>query len=230
MPNSLFTSLFPALIIVLIIIYIWQVQYYKIVCEQVFLDDLINSNLLKTGDLIIFKAYNNFNSIITSSYFGHIGMVVVENNNVMLFEANGMEKTPTKSHRVVTGMFYTPLLDRIRRYKGRCFWRSLNKKISNLIIEAFMTFINYAMSNMKYEYNIISSWLAKALGKERCGNNTNCAELIFLCWIKLGLLPMSAYDKINTHYLKYVCTQTKMLNNYEYSELIEVIDEHFAHE
>lgn len=227
MPNWIFT----AIVIILIIIYIWRVQYYKIKCERVFIDDLINSNLLKTGDLIIFKAYNNFNSIITSSYFGHIGMVVIDDKRgAMLFEANGMEKTPMKNHRTTTGIFYTPLLDRVRRYKGRCFWRSLNKKIDERLIAPFMSFINYALCNMRYEYDVVKSWLAKIIGAERCLNNTNCAELIFLCWIKLNLLPLSDYEKINTHYLKYVCAQTKMLNNYKYSELIEVVDEHFAHD
>lgn len=223
----MYGKLISAILIVLIVIYIWRVQYYQIKCQRIFLDDWINSGLIKTGDLIIFKAHNNFNSIITTSYFGHIGIIVVDKGVPMIFEANGIEKTPMKEHRSKTGMFYTPLIDRVRRYKGRCFWRSLNEPIKQEYLTSFPSFMKFCMENMYYDYNVVQTWLCKIFG-EKCNLGTNCAELVFLSWIKLGLLNMDSYEKINTHYLKYVCNTTKLDNGYSYSELIEIVDEHYG--
>jgi hypothetical protein len=192
-----------------------------------FLDDIINSKLLKTGDLIVFKAFNNFNSIYTSSYFGHIGIVYVENGIPMLFEANGIEHTPLKSHHSTHGIFLTPLADRIKKYKGRCFWKPLKFALTSDIQLQFYDFIQYALNNMYYEYNVISDGIKKGLGLEKCTNKTNCGQIVFLALLKMQLLDIAEYNTMTFNHLKKM-TNIKKLKNNEYLNLIEFIDHPFA--
>lgn len=260
--------------IVLIIIYIYQLQYSTISCEQVFVDDLINqtckslkcstdkirrsrddvsnscnsgdethnsrdetynllnqsnTHSLKTGDLILFKAYNNFNSLCTTSYFGHVGMVYIDDGIPLLFEANGIERVPLKPHHSKNGVFLSPLSDRIKKYKGRCYLKSLNKPLPPESIQSLKEFIDYAMNNMYYDYHVIKSGFKKLFGIEKCHNGTNCGEIMFLSLIKLGLLDIEFYDTCILNHLKFVCEITDFKNGYKYLDLVEIIDHPFAY-
>jgi signal peptidase I len=220
-------SLITSLCIVLIIIYVYYIQFYKISCPQIFADDLIKSNFLKTGDLMLFKAYDNYNSIVTTCYFGHIGVIVIDEGIPMLFEAANDSNIPKKPDRCKNGIYYTNLYERIKKYKGRCFWRSLNKSILEENIAAFHDFINYAKDTFYYEKNIISSWFRKLTGSELCNFGTNCAELTFLSLIKLGLLNTDNYTNYTWNYLKKMCSIRTLDNGYKYSELFETVVEPF---
>ena len=194
---------------------------------DVYIDDVLNDNVLKTGDIILFKSYNNFNSILTSSYFGHVGIVYCESSVPLLFEANITNNQPLKPHHNKAGIYLSPLEDRIKKYKGRCWLKPLNKELSPDAIKGFREFIDYALTNMHYEHAIASSALRKWLRLARCSNNTNCAELTFLSLIKLGLLPIEEYDKHMLHYLKYVARLENLSNGYKYLPLIGFIDHPF---
>ena len=225
MPNLWFGA---GLIIVLVVFWVYYMQYYKIECEQMFLDDILVTSKLKTGDIILFKAYNNFNSIFHGGYFGHIGIVYIENGVPMLFEANGIERVPLLPHHSTTGIFLTPLADRIKKYKGRCFLKPLNEPLDDNIISGFREFIDYALDNMYYEYSVIKTGIKRGLGIERCSNGTNCGEIVFLSLIKLGLLPEEDYDNSAYHYLRWMSSISKLQNGYYYEDLIEIIDHPFA--
>lgn len=218
------------ILIVIIIIYIYSFQYYSGTYETIYNDDLINSKILKTGDIICFKAYNNFNSIFIGNYYGHIGIVYVDPNNPdepYLFEANGVEKMALKDHHNKAGIFLTPVKERIAKYKGRCFYKGLNKEIHPDVCKEFKQFIDYCLETMKYEKSIFKSSIKKWIGWERCNHNTNCGELIFLSLIKLGLIPYEMYDKPTLHYLKWMCNIKKLENDYYYNDLIQIIDHPF---
>lgn len=225
-------SIFLSALVIFIIIYIYYVQFHQIKCDQIFLDDVIDSKLLKTGDMIIFKANNNFNSIYTTSYFGHCGIIYIDPSDKlqtpMLFEGNGIERVPLKPHHSKTGIFLTPLQDRVKKYKGRVFWKPLNKELSESTILDFKEFISYALDNMYYNYSVVSSGIKKGIGLERCHNGTNCGEIVFLSLIKLGLLPYEYYDKNIFHHLKFVCNIKNLSDNYYYLDIIEIIDHPFA--
>lgn len=227
-------KLITALCIILIFYWIYSMQYYRISTEhQIFIDDLVDSKMLKTGDLILFKAYNNFNSIFHGSYFGHIGIIYIDPNDTsntpMLFEANGIEHVPLREHHPKNGIFLTPLADRVKKYKGRCFLKPLAYPITDKhIINGFIDFINFCMKNFEYEYKVFSNSLKKLLGVKKCDNKTDCGQIVFLSLIKLGLVDMSEYDKPIMHHLLYVTGVKELKNNY-YLDLIEVIDHPFAY-
>lgn len=216
--------------IIIIIVYIYLIQFNIGNYKKIFLDDLINKNKFKTGDMIIFKAYNNFNSIFIGNYYGHMGIVYVDpedpTETPMIFEANGIEHMPLKLHHNKNGIFLSPLKERIQKYKGRAFLKSLNNSISKEDQYELKMFIDYCIKNMKYNTKIIHSALRKWFGLEKCNKGTNCGEIVFLSLIKLGLLSISEYDKRCLHYVKWM-SNIKKLNNNFYFEPVEIIDHPF---
>jgi hypothetical protein len=218
-------------ITVILLVYIYYIQFYRGEYKKIFNDNLIDSKLVKTGDIICFKAYDNFNSVFMGSYFGHIGIIYIDpldkDQIPYLFEANGVEHTNLKSHHNVDGIFLTPLLDRIAKYKGRCFWKSLNKSVSSSIIHDFKSFIDYCIDNMSYNYSIITSTIKKYMGIELCSTHTNCGELVFLSLIKLELLPYEYHQMPVMCHLKWMCNIKKLSSDYVYDEIIEIIDHPF---
>lgn len=215
-------------ILIVAILWIYLMQYHKISTEHsVFAQDLITSGQLKTGDLILFKAYNNFNSIFHGSYFGHIGMVYIHNGVPMIFEANGIERVPLLPKHSRKGVFLTELNDRIRKYKGRCFYKPLNKSVSDESIKSFENFMKYALDHLEYDYDVISGGLSRGLGLERCGKKTDCGQIMYLSLISLGLIPIEDYEVSRFHHLKYVCGLSELANGYKYNDLIEVVDHPF---
>lgn len=215
--------------IILIILWIYILQYSQIKCDKIFLDDLFNYNLLKTGDMILFKGYNNFNSLYHGSYFGHVGVVYIMDSIPMLFESNGIEFTPLREHHSSTGVYLTPLKERIAKYKGKCYLKSLNKEVNSEYVYRFKDFIKYALENMYYDYSVIIAGIKKGLGIEKCNNATNCAETAFLSLITLGLLPENMYDQPLIHSLLYICNLYNLSNDFYYHKLIEIIDHPFAY-
>lgn len=216
------------ILIILVILWIYFMQFHKIQTEKsIFIDDLIKNNLLKTGDLILFKAYNNFNSIFHGSYFGHIGIIYIKDGVPMLFEANGVEYMNLKNHHSKKGVFLSPVLERVNKYKGRCFLKQLDKPLSNTVTAEFEKFINYCLENVEYDYNVISGGISRWLGISKCGKNTDCGQLVFLSLIKLRLINIEEYDVPRLHHLKYVCDLERLENN-SYNSLIEIIDHPFA--
>jgi len=223
-------GVFVGLFILVIILWVYYLQFHKISTDyKIFVDDLQDHQFLKTGDMILFKAYNNFNSIFHGSYYGHVGIVYILNGTPMLFEANGIERVPLKDHHSKRGVFLTPLVDRIKKYKGRCFWKPLNRPLSEHTIQDFENFIQYCLGNLEYDYAVISGGFKRWLGLAKCGKGTDCGQIVFLSLIKLGLLPVEEYDTPRLHHLKYVCGLESLTDGYKYMPLVEVIDHPFAY-
>ncbi len=200
-------------------------QFSKFDCKDIFLDDL----KVKTGDIILFKGFNNYYSMFHGSYFGHIGIVYVKNSIPMIFEANGIEYTPLLEHHSKKGVYLTPLKERIAKYKGKCFLKELNKKLSDEQLYNFDKFIDFALNNMYYNHAVISSGAKKGFGLEKCNLGTNCSEIVFLSLISLNLLPIEYYDMKIFHHLRLVCNLDKLQNDYYYKEIIGIIDHPFAY-
>lgn len=212
---------------IFLIWYVYTLQYSPIGKPKVFLDDVIDN--FKTGDIVLFKAYNNFNSLMHTSYYGHMGIIYVGDDNVpMLFEANGIDRMPLRDHHSKSGVFFSPVSDRIKKYKGMVCWKRLNDHIDPMIVDSFREFIDYCLANMKYDMSVVSAGLKKYLGIKKCDLGTNCGDIVFLSLIKLGLVPISEYDTPRMHHLKYVVNLDLLQNGYRYLDLVEVIDHPFA--
>lgn len=215
---------YNAILIIIIILYIYLIQFKFYEYEEVFLDDLI----LKTGDIILFKAYNNFNAIFIGSYYTHIGIIIMINNIPMLFEANGIEKLPLLPHHNKNGIFMTPAKERIAKYKGKCYLKRLKNSLSPLQENNMKKFTDFAIKNMYYNYNVFFSSFKKLINVEKCNYGTNCGELVFLSLIVAGIIDKKKYDECIWHHLRYVCNITNTDYN-EYLPLIDIIDHPFKY-
>ena len=188
---------------------------------------------LKTGDLILFKSTDNINSFRFGNYFTHIGMVVVDkiltNNIPCIFESCPSKNMNIPHNRPDTwnakfsrGILLIPLKERLKKYRGYIYYKPLLKPITDIMNISLINFIFYALNNMEYNYNIISSSLKKITMGEKCNNKTNCGELIFLALIQMGLLNNRLWDQKVVHYLKWMCDITKLNNFYNYKPIIEI--------
>lgn len=212
------------ILVIVILVYVWNMQYTDIKCKKYFLDDVI----FKTGDIILFKAYNNYNSIFIGNYFGHMGIVLrdPDTHELMIFEANGIENMPLKPHHNKNGVFYSKLEDRIRKYKGRVFVKQLEKSVKPEDEIALKEFVVFATQNMQYEKNIFRAVMHRYFSGSKCNFRTNCGEIVFLSLIKLGLLDLDEYDTPTIHYLKWMC-KLRYVNMNRYLDPIELIDHPF---
>ena len=213
-------------VIICIILWIYYFHYYKIQTDvKLFIDDAMYH--VKTGDLICFKAFNNFNSVFFGCYFGHVGVVYAPpGEEPMLFEANGVEHMNLREHHPKSGMFLTPLADRLRKYKGICYWKPLEHPVSDDLERNYGKFINYCLDNFHYDTAVFKEAFKNGTGIAKCTKNTNCGQLTYLSLIKLGLLDISDYDNCYFHYLRFVCNIQELKNN-RYVDFIQLIDHPF---
>jgi hypothetical protein len=208
--------------IIVLAIYIYILQFYHIEVPKYFIDEI----QFRTGDVILFKAQNNFNAPKIASYFTHIGVVYVRGDQVYLFEANGIEGMNLKKHHNKNGVFLSKLYGRASKYKGRCFLKPLiGPPIDDEVLIEFEKFMKYALSNMYYDTRVIRSSVGKWINGIECGhdNGTNCGELAYLSLVNLGIIEKG----LTLHYLKYISELGKCEGEYKYGSLIELIDHPF---
>lgn len=178
----------------------------------------------KTGDLILFHAYNNINPVFIGTFWGHIGIVYKDpddpDSKPVLFEAaktSGMKVCPDYNKH---GIMITDLQTRVEKYPGLIACKILNVPINTNIIRGFTGFMDYCKTNMSYCDCVFRNALKKKLG-EKLNNSTNCGEITFLSLIKLGLLPEAVLNQNISCHLHYVNDVKQVQNNY-YHDPIEI--------
>jgi len=177
----------------------------------------------KTGDIILFHAYNNINPVFIASYWGHIGIVYKNPDNdsrPLLFEAAKTSSMKNCEEKNRCGIIVSDLQTRIEKYPGKIACKFLNKPVSNQINSSFIEFMKYAKTNMHYNSKVFTNGLKKKLGAQ-FNYSTNCGEIVFLSLIKLGLLPHDMFYKKLAHHLLYITKLTQLNNNY-YHKPIEL--------
>lgn len=178
--------------------------------------------LFKTGDLILFHAYDNINPVFIGSYWGHIGVVFKNPDNInstpMLFEAARTSQMKNCPDYNKSGIIISDLKNRLKKYKGITALKSLNIPIQDGIIRGFTEFMEYAKLNMCYNENVIHNGIEKKMGK-KFTNKTNCGEIAILSLIKLGILPYNILQKNIAHHLLYVAHLKQTQNNYYHTPI-----------
>lgn len=178
----------------------------------------------KTGDIILFHAYDNINPVFIGSYWGHIGIVFRDPDNPhaapVLFEALRTSKMKQCPDRIKHGIAVTDLKTRLSKYRGLIAYKELNRAVDSRIVRGFKELMHYAYNNMSYNDEVITNGLNKKTG-EPLNNSTNCGEIVFLSLIKLGLLPVKDLEKNIAHHLLYAAKLTELQNNC-YHEPVEL--------
>lgn len=217
-------SIFMFMIMILVVL-VYQYKYnFPEYMDKIHIDDIDISNF-KTGDMILFHAKDNNNSLFMMNYYTHVGIVYVEEKTPYLFEAANTTNMNLTNDQNKRGLFLKPLIPRIKKYKGEVYFKPLAKQLDEYIIKDFKKFIDYCINNMYYEKKIFTRCVQHMLGK-KCNNGTNCGELTFLSLIKLNLIDLNEYYKDRIHYLKYV-SYIENLNNNKYGPIIFIIDHPF---
>jgi hypothetical protein len=216
--SNIINSLF--IITIICIIWYWYMIWYQPIMKHKPFNELI----FKTGDLILFHAYDNINPVFIGSYWGHVGVVFKDPDNVnskpMLFEAARTSQMKNCPDYNKSGIIISDLKTRLKKYKGITVLKSLDIPIQNNIIRGFTSFMEYAKLNMYYDENVIHNAIRKKMGS-KFTNKTNCGEIAILSLIKLAILPYNILQKNIAHHLLYVAHIKQTHNNY-YHEPIEI--------
>jgi hypothetical protein len=201
-------------------------NYYHPSCNEIWIKEVLN--ICKTGDLILFKAMDNFNSSKIFSYFTHIGVIftpkkllhsITDNHtthSIYIFEAQSPNNLELEDHENKKGIYITNLYDRLSSYKGRLYYKPLNKFVDNELNNNFQTFIDYAIQNMYYENNVIWNGIKKKLFFESLHEGTNCGELALLSLIKLGILDQNKFNWKALHHLYWMANIEECDNGFYY--------------
>lgn len=91
----------------------------------------------KTGDLVLYRSYHSYDvpefiffrmfaSLFTTTYFGHIGMVVKIKNKIYILESALDKCYSILTNTVKNGVILTPAEDRIIHYTGRVHYIKTN--------------------------------------------------------------------------------------------------------
>jgi hypothetical protein len=211
-----------ASVIILIIILLWcwnlLANQPTLVCHN------FNSIQFKTGDMILFHAYDNINPIFIGSYWGHVGIVYKDpysDRPPLIFEAAKTSDMKNCPIEYMNGIIFTDLKTRLQKYPGFIACKILNKHVPIGIVRGMNEFIQYSKKYMYYNNDVFHNALMKKCGY-KFTNATNCGELVLLSLVKLGLLPKKILDSCIAHHLLYVAHLTKLKNN-NYSNPIELL-------
>jgi hypothetical protein len=211
---------FIIFLLILGIFWFWYMIKNNPIMPFIKIDDV----KFKTGDLILFHAYNNINPMIICTYWGHIGIVFIDPDvpdaKPLIFEAantNGIKNCPEYNKN---GIILADLHDRISKYPGMIAYKSLNTPLNENTIQDFKNLIVYAKENMFYNEKVIQNGIKKKSG-EKLNNATNCGELTTISLIKLGLLPENLLNEKIGHHLMYVSNLKKVQNNF-YHDPVEI--------
>jgi hypothetical protein len=205
------------LLVMLIICITW---FWYMLANPPDLEHMRFSNIcFKTGDLILFHAYDNINPVFIGAYWGHVGVVYIDPDDPQcipyLFEAlcvNGIRHCPKYN---INGIAYTNLKTRLEKYPGLLAHKPLNVPLRSGIARGFKEFIHYAKNNMYYNNDVFSNGFKKTKG-EPFHNGTNCGEFTILSLIKLGLLPEQTLKQKIVHPVLYA-TRLETLQNNSYN-------------
>lgn len=193
-------SLLTVLLIVFILGWIWYFQFSPPGYDNIALDTI----KFKTGDLILFKALDNWHAPKIGCYFSHVGLVVVNNNTPYIFEAAATSNISLNDNENRRGIFITPLATRVCQYRGYTFYKRLCSDVHLNDVQLYK-FIDYALQHMQYNYDILWTSIKKGLGLEECNDKTNCGELVFRSLCCLGIIDEQELKRARPHYLNDVC-------------------------
>lgn len=211
--------MYQTAIFCLIFLYIYFIQFSHGNYPVAIIDEI----KFKSGDLILFKAQNNFNAIWLGSYYTHIGIVYECDGELLIFEANGLEHMPMRPHHFKTGILLTRLMPRIKQYKGRIFVKHIARPLNAVQMAKFADFINFASEKFYYDTRVIYRRVQNLIGSRTTDYRTDCGEILYNLLIKLDMVEQT-YNVCHLHILSMLGT----VKNNAYGPPIEL--KHYPYE
>lgn len=214
-------------LIIIIIIWCWILLLGHPKVKKVIYADIVDS--CKTGDLVLFHALDNINSLFIGCYYTHVGVVyrATPNSRPYIFEA----WNPTESDRhpveIAHGIALSELENRIQSYRGYVFYKPLVHPVPQQSIDDFYKFIEWALINMHYHTKVIRNGASKLLLNDSLRIGTNCGELAYLSLIKLGLLKTTRLRENRKHHLRWICSLAATDNGNAYMPPVYLWQDYF---
>jgi hypothetical protein len=132
---------------------------------------------LKSGDIVLFSGRGLISWLIriaTQSKQSHVGIIYVENDNILLFDSTSIVKP--------SGVKLRPFDEVVKEYDGNVYYRRLDKPLTQLQLALFRKYIKDNLGK-KYEESKTELILA-AIGRkfnikvENPSGTVYCSELI----------------------------------------------------
>jgi hypothetical protein len=201
-----------AILIVLIVLWCWHMMSLPPDIPIINYQDA----KFKTGDMILFHAYDNINPIFIGTFWGHVGIVFVDpdkpGSRPIMFEATRINPNENCVSHNKSGIVISDLQSRIEKYKGIVVHKPLDKTLDSDISRGFTKFMAFAKQNMFYDEDVIYSGVRNLMG-DPLNFGTNCGEITTMCLVKLGLLPPETIERNIAHHLRYVVSLKTLHNN-----------------
>lgn len=211
-------------IIICIILWIYYIYLSHPKFKTYEFDEL--KHKFKTGDIILFHALDNINPIFIGTYYGHIGIIYIDPNDnkqkPYIFEAFNPGTMPFFPNECQSGVVLVDLEHRLNSYRGYCFYKELQNPVDIKLQTEFKDFIDYALTNMYYNQSVISNGISKLIFNEELHHGTNCAELVYLSLIKLGILDIDNLSCNRKHHLSWLANLTD-----GYNEPVYILSNYF---
>jgi hypothetical protein len=217
----MFIKIHISIICIIILCIFWM--WYMTACLPNLLRHCYKEIDFKTGDMILFHAWDNINPIFIGCFWGHVGIVYNDPENSdppLLFEAAATNNINQLDGFNKNGIMVTDLKSRLEKYPGLISCKILDKSVDHDISKGLYEFMVYARNNMHYNHNVFTNGFNKLNG-ELINNSVNCGELTGLCLVKLGLVSIDTLYRKKPHHLLYVCKLYKLINN-KYRTPIEI--------
>jgi hypothetical protein len=200
------------MLIIIIIIIILLKKY--LIIHNILIKRCYDSYDLKTGDIILFKNYNDniFDTLITT--FTHVG-IVIKSDKLYILESHKLEYV---LNYYTSGINLYDLKERINTYNGNTYLLRLKKEISNQ--NEILEKINKYKTDFKYPKNYKKYYISECFFNinkyNRNDNKLLCSEFIYYV-----LLDNNIISNDN----KYLCMKPSdyiYLDEYEYCGLIKI--------
>lgn len=214
------------IVIIIILLYVYCIKWahpdYKVLMYK----DIKDS--AKSGDLILFSSLDSMNQIFMGSYITHIGVVYRKDANTppVLVESFNNFRMTCYPKEFKSGIATCDLETRLNSYRGYSMYKELDKPISEHANADFLSFIQYARENMKYDYNVIESEIGKVLFNTPFTTKTNCGQFTAMILMKINLLDFSHFKNRRKHHLLWTANLTKVKKNF-YRECVYIYQQYF---
>ncbi len=194
-------------LIAVIIVILILMFYLSSAPNAVTVDLNIMKSRVKSGDLVLFHAVDNMNSLFMFSYFTHVGIVYrPTTSDPMIFEVFETKKKYLSPHEHIPAnpeVILSDFTERVRRYKGYVYIKHLESPLTQLQTYLFSDFVEKSKKNLHYEYQVIGNSIKKLLGY-MYDSGTNCAEAVIRLLIRLDLLPTMILFDPPIHPMRFI--------------------------
>jgi len=203
--------------------YLYYVPFYK----NSYPRQLVSKAIIRPGDLILFVAsvHNYVNSMLTCSFFSHVGMAVMYEGKLYISESTRQTYFPDKNGKMTRTMDQTqlfPLYTRLKYYAGYIYHLKLNRDLDPRR-RARLDDVIMGLEQNPIRYPYFSESIINILGFRT--NALHCFGLQYKLLRAINLLPECEHPRGFLTCSKLVCNldQYDLPDGYKYASPVQLL-------